>query len=76
MELFWEMVFIGCGCGLVWAWWRAGQTGIIRARGTIMAVRERQPFFFSFTRTFVLMLGLMILALIPFFSGVRAIFGY
>ena len=76
MELFWELVFIGSAAGLVWAWYRAGQTGIIRARGGVMFVRDRQPLFFAFARTFVLALGLMMFCLVPFFSGVRAIFGH
>ena len=76
MELVWELVFICSAAGMVWAWHRAGQTGIIRARGGIMFVRDRQPLFFALARTFVLVLGLMMFSLIPFFSGVRAIFGY
>ena len=76
MELVWELVFIGSAAGMVWAWHRAGQTGIIRARGGIMFVRERQPVGFAVMRAFVLMLGLMMFSLVPFFSGVRAIFGY
>ena len=76
MELFWELVFVACALGLVWAWWRAGQTGIIRSKGGIMAVRDRQPFFFAFTRAFMLLISLMMLSLIPFLSGLRAVFGY
>ena len=76
MELVWELVFVGSAAGLVWAWRRARHTGIIRCRGGIMFVRERQPFAFAVMRTFVLVLGLMMFSLIPFFSGVRAVFGH
>jgi hypothetical protein len=74
MEFVWELVFIGSAAGLIWAWHRMGQTGIIRCRGSIMFVRQRQPFGFALTRSFVLVLGLTMFSVIPFFSGVRAIF--
>ena len=76
VERVWEMVFIGTAICSVWVWRRVGQTGIIRARGGIMFVRERQPLAFAVTRTVVLVLGLMMFSVIPFMSGVRAIFGY
>jgi len=74
IEYFWEFVFVGCGVVFLWVWWRSGQTGIIKARGETF-VREQQPFFFYTLRWFTFLLGLGIIAMIPFMSGPRALLG-